>query len=60
MPDAGRSHLVGMISDRDLHQIGDQLELIEVWTAMVAPVTVTPATTTHEAARLLWEDMLNI
>ena len=58
MPVLAAGRLVGMITDRELHNFKGELERAEVKDAMIEAVTVTPATGTHEAARILRERMI--
>jgi len=58
MPVLADGHLVGMITDRELHKFIGELDRAEVKDAMVEPITVTPTTSTHEAARVLRERMI--
>jgi nucleotide-binding universal stress UspA family protein len=58
IPVIAEGRLVGMITDRELHKFKDVLERTEVKDAMLEAVTVAPATSTHEAARILRERML--
>ena len=58
MPVVAAGRLVGMITDRELHKFKSELERVQVKDAMIEPVTVTPATSTHEAARILRERMI--
>jgi nucleotide-binding universal stress UspA family protein len=55
MPVLEAGRLVGLITDRELHKFTGELERIDVKDAMIEPITVTPATSTHEAARILRE-----
>ncbi|HTY56782.1 MAG TPA: universal stress protein [Candidatus Binataceae bacterium] len=54
--DAGR--LVGMITNHELHKFSGALERTVAKDAMIQAVTVTPETSTHDAARILREKKL--
>ena len=58
MPVLAEGRLVGMITDRELHKYGHELERTLVKDAMVQAITVTPSTPTREAARMLREKMI--
>ena len=56
LPVVDQERLIGIITDRDLRSHGEHRERTTVESAMSKwPVTVTPATSLREAARLLFE-----
>lgn len=55
MPVLAEGRLVGMITDHELYRFKGELEQTVVKDAMIQAVTVTPATSTHETARIMRE-----
>jgi universal stress protein A len=58
MPVVAEGRLVGMITNHELHKHKNDIERKLVKDAMVDAVTVTPSTSTHQAASLMRERML--
>jgi CBS domain-containing protein len=60
LPVVEKGKLVGMLSERDLHQHAGYLERTKVDAAMTwNPLTIAPTTSARDAARLLIEKKIN-